>query len=263
MSRECVARENWPSYGGGCPCRRCRERTLDRLADRSLSVALAHAQNRAEAAESGRFGDELTIDKDISVIWSRRANLATWLAAPTRPGDTPPNRSGQWLYKFFLVGATQPLYIGRVTGRKLTTRISEHLRKRTPIRGLTFANVGQVITRNKADLRNKVPGAKTSSQMIDEILSSLPHNQFEISFAEVKRLGRGGRPTRAFAADAALAEKHFHRKNAARINTRDDPRFEAANLAGVPGDDPALARLVRRVAAALAARGSGRSERRM
>ena len=262
MPRECVARENWPSYGGGCPCRRCRERTLDRLADRSLSVALAHAQNRAEAAESGRFGDELTIDKDISVIWSRRANLASW-RSPTRPGSKPPNQPGQWLYKFFLVGARQPLYIGRVTGRKLTTRIGEHLRKRAPIPGLTLANVGQHITRNKADLRNKVPAAKTSSQMIDKILSSLPHNRFEISFAEVKRLGRGGSPTRAFGADTALAEKHFHRRNAARINTRDDPRFEAANWGDLPGDDPVLARLVRRVAAGLAAPGSGRSDRRM
>src|SRR4051812_20473370 len=115
----CSARENWAPapFGCGCGCRICRSQ-IDDLADRSLSAALAHAQNRAEAAGLGRFGDELTIDRDISVIWGPRRNLQSWLNNPTgRPGDTLPNRAGQWLYKIFLGSESKPLYLGRVTGR--------------------------------------------------------------------------------------------------------------------------------------------------
>jgi hypothetical protein len=231
---------------------------IDRLADRSLSAALAHAQNRAEALEAGGLGDELTIDRDISVVWSPRVNLAKWVGAPTgRPGDTPPNKAGQWLYKFFLGADRKPLYVGRVTGRgtSLVERIQAHRSRGKPISGLTAAGVLPLITANKAKLRAKAPGARSESQLIADILASLPAS-IEFSFAEVKRLDpRTGKPKRAYAADTAFAEKRYHRKGAARINTRDNPRFEEEIEADLLGaNDPGLANLVRRVAAALSPR---------
>src|SRR5262249_54396926 len=110
----CFGRENWPRPPyHRCSCGACRRGAIDDLVDRSLSVALAHAQNRIES-EGGRFGDELTVDKDLSVIWTPRQNLAAWQLAPSgRPGDTPPNRPGQFVYKLFLGSDPRPLYLGR------------------------------------------------------------------------------------------------------------------------------------------------------
>ncbi len=254
----CKRRENWPSppFARGCMCTRCRRSTIDQLADCSLSAALAHSQNRAEQGSLERLGDELTIDRDISVIWSPRMNLQTWPTwrkAPVgRAGDTPPNRPSQWLYRFFLGSSPKPIYIGRVTGRSLVARIDEHLRRGRRIANMTPAKVLSAIAANNALLRSGNPLARTEDRMIDAILASLPASAFQFSFAEVKRLARGtSARRRAFAADTALAEKHYHRRNAAWINRRDNPRFEASEPRG---DDPALARLVRRVSAAIATR---------
>jgi hypothetical protein len=250
----CTRREDWPSplFARGCMCTRCRRDTIDQLADRSLSAALAHSQNRVEQGSPERLGDELTIDRDISVIWSPRRNLQTWRKAPVgRPGDTPPNRPSQWLYRFFLGSSPKPVYIGRVTGRSLVARIDEHLRRGRTIANLTPSKVRSEIAANNALLRSGSPLARTEDRMIDAILASLPASAFQFSFAEVKRLSRGTRARRrAFGADTALAEKHYHRRNAAWINRRDNPRFETAS--GPRCDDPSLARLVRRVSAAIA-----------
>lgn len=230
---------------------------IDRLADRSLSAALASAQNRAEQAQAGGYADELTIDRDISVIWGPRVNLHAWLAHPIgRPGDTPPTRAGQWLYKIFLGSDGKPLYLGRVTGSNtsLLRRIRQHIGRGTPIAGLTAAGVRALIANNKAMLRAGNPGARSESRLIDDILASLGPAAFQISFSEIKRLARGGKRTRAFGADTALAEKHYHRKRAARITSRDNPRFEEETRRQRPaGIDPLLARLVDRVAAGLGA----------
>src|SRR5262249_47035013 len=142
MPTRCTRLENWPAppFVRGCMCKGCRRSMIDRLADQSLTTALAHAQNRSEGGRFDRYADELTIDRDISVIWSRRMSLPAWRAAPVgRPGDTPPNRSGQWLYKFFLGSSPRPIYLGRVTGRALVNRIDEHLRRGRPIPNLTVS----------------------------------------------------------------------------------------------------------------------------
>lgn len=256
---ECRCRrcENWPPpYRRRCSCRACRNRhAIDELANRSLNVALAHAQNRFER-DWDSYGTEATIDKDLSVIWGRRQNLQTWRNAPTgRPGDTPPNKSGQFLYKLFLGSDTKPLYLGRVTGRNtsLVTRIGQHVRNGKPISGLTPQGVGSLIAANRALIRANNPAAKSEHQLIDDILASLPPSAFQISFSEVKRIGRSGKRTGARAADTAMVEKRYHRRGASRINSPDNPRFEeAVDFGG--SEDPALVQLVNRVASRIGTR---------
>lgn len=242
MSCECAARENWPgaAFRRGCGCSRCRAGRIEDLARNSLSAALAHSQSRAEA---GGWGNELTIDRDVSVIWGPRVNLANWLTNPVvRAGAGSPTRPGQWLYKLFLRGDAKPLYLGRVTQqRTLARRIRDHVTAGTPLKGLTGAGVWPLITLNKTRLRQRPrdPLALNESALIDNIIASLGPAAFQISVAEVRRLApRTGRPGRAFAADTALAEKHYHRRNASRINSRHNDRAER---------DPTLSRLVDRV----------------
>ncbi len=160
--RGCIARENWPgrSRGRRCSCGGCRRQEIEELAERSLSAALAHAQNRGESEAGSGFGDELTIDKDVSVIWGPRYNLATWLVNPAcRAGDASPRDPGQWLYKIFLGPARAPLYLGKVTGdsTSLHERIRKHTTRGTAIPALTAATVAAEITRNKARLRGRRP----------------------------------------------------------------------------------------------------------
>ena len=83
-----TARENWPRspYRRACLCQRCRAGTIDRLADQSLSVALAHAQNRVRGALPRNAAAEDTIDKDISVSWSPRVRFGHSAARPPPGG---------------------------------------------------------------------------------------------------------------------------------------------------------------------------------
>jgi hypothetical protein len=261
--RGCIARENWPgrSRGRRCSCGGCRRQEIEELAERSLSAALAHAQNRGESEAGSGFGDELTIDKDVSVIWGPRYNLATWLVNPAcRAGDASPRDPGQWLYKIFLGPARAPLYLGKVTGdsTSLHERIRKHTTRGTAIPALTAATVAAEITRNKARLRAGDPSARTESQIIDDIIASLGSGAFQISCAEVRRL-KSGRRVRAYATDTSLAEKHYHRKNAARINSRDNPRFEEELGSGFSREaDGELSQLVGRIVTALGHPRSGK-----
>lgn len=263
MRTACTAREDWPRspYRRACLCQRCRAGTIERLADQSLSAALAHAQNRgeAEAPYLGSSAAEDTIDTDISVDWSPPAPLDKWL-------PTAPRRPGQFLYKIFLRGNTKPLYIGRVTGGQtsLHGRITTHIQRGRTTSTLTRQNVYQEIARNKALWRSGAKGAKSESQLFDDILKTLGPAAFDISVAAVKRIGLGGGKSRAYGADTALAEKYYHRRNLAWINTRDNPRFEAEVAADSRTDDPALSRLVQRILATSTARSgwAARSKRR-
>lgn len=85
----CTARENWPGspYRRGCLCQRCRTGTIDRLADQSLSAALAHAQNRGEAPYLGSSAAEDTSGSDAPLSCSQRVRVDIWLRIGTgRPG---------------------------------------------------------------------------------------------------------------------------------------------------------------------------------
>ena len=58
--------ENWPSrtHSHGCGCRSCRDgdRRIDRLASRSLSAALRHAQDRFESDFGYEFRNACRFD---------------------------------------------------------------------------------------------------------------------------------------------------------------------------------------------------------
>jgi hypothetical protein len=94
MRTACTARENWPRspYRHACLCQHCRSGTIDRLADQSLSAALAHAQNRGEAPHLGSSAPEDRFESDASLSRSPRVRLDIWLrigtARPGGPGRT-------------------------------------------------------------------------------------------------------------------------------------------------------------------------------
>ena len=91
MRATCTAREDWPRYPyrRACLCQRCRTGTIDRLADQSLSAALAHAQNRGEAPYPEGSATEDTLGGDIPSGRSPRMRLDIWL----RMGAAQPGRT--------------------------------------------------------------------------------------------------------------------------------------------------------------------------
>jgi hypothetical protein len=126
-----MAIENWPPRNDSrrCDCPRCREaRAIDRLANQSLSVALRHAQNRAESElrfEAAQPPGPLTLPGKFSG-WRAATPLPTVLS-PGRPHlfgvtGTP------LLYRVYEEGKQIPLYIGMVTRSSIASRVASHMR---------------------------------------------------------------------------------------------------------------------------------------
>ena len=126
-----MAIENWPprnnSPRGDCPrCRQARE--IDRLANQSLSVALRHAQNRAESElrfEAAQSPGAITLPGRFSG-W-RAATPLPIVLSPSRPHlfgvtGTP------LLYRIHEEGKQIPLYIGMVTRSSIASRVASHMR---------------------------------------------------------------------------------------------------------------------------------------
>jgi hypothetical protein len=125
-----MALENWPRNDSGrCDCPRCRQsRVIDRLADRSLSVALRHAQNRTEGElgfEAAQPQGPITLPGKFSG-WREATPLQTVLSR-SRPHLFGVTRV-PLLYRIYEGGKQIPLYIGMVTGSSIAARVASHMR---------------------------------------------------------------------------------------------------------------------------------------
>jgi hypothetical protein len=160
-------RENWAGdcsgrRGGACACRRCLSggSGIDGLARRSLSAALAHAQQ-------GRFETDMGAEAETrrkSLIlpgeflgWGRPVPIMQVLA-PKPPEDfVGTNR--RFLYRIAKRGESSPLYIGMAFSSRVRDRVASHVGevistpatlrlRRSPIPGRSeVANLRQEIKR--------------------------------------------------------------------------------------------------------------------
>jgi hypothetical protein len=130
--------ENWPSqtHTVGCGCRSCRsgDRQIDRLASRSLSAALRHAQDRFESDfgyEAATPGGSITLP-GIFKGWRGAITLGD-LLGPNPPlpftlsGRPPSNGSGR-LYRVYQENKQRPLYIGMAYDASIQDRVASHFR---------------------------------------------------------------------------------------------------------------------------------------
>ena len=122
--------ENWPNgtSGSGCGCARCRgDRRIDRLADASLSAALAHAQNRAESEgfEAATPAGTLTLPGRFEG-WRGAVTLDVLFGSSPPPLFTQPKP--RLLYRIYIEGRQKPLYIGMAYSASIRERVASHLR---------------------------------------------------------------------------------------------------------------------------------------
>lgn len=129
--------ENWPNItrSHGCSCRSCRgrDRLIDRLADRSLSVALRHAQDRSESSgfafEAATPAGTVTLPGTFSG-WRGAITLGELFGpAPPLPfqtrGKPGPNGPGR-LYRIYQENKQRPLYIGMAFEASIQSRVASH-----------------------------------------------------------------------------------------------------------------------------------------
>jgi hypothetical protein len=122
--------ENWPndSPASGCGCARCRDgRSIERLADASLSAALAHAQNRAESDgefEAATPAGTLTLPGRFGG-WRGAVTLDVLFGSNAPSDFTKPKRL---LYRIYVEGRQKPLYIGMAYNSAIRDRVLSHLR---------------------------------------------------------------------------------------------------------------------------------------
>ena len=122
--------ENWPNgtSGSGCGCARCRgDRRIDRLAEASLSAALAHAQNRAESEgfEAATPAGTLTLPGRFEG-WRGAVTLDVLFGSSPPPLFTQPKP--RLLYRVYIEGRQKPLYIGMAYSASIRERVASHLR---------------------------------------------------------------------------------------------------------------------------------------
>jgi hypothetical protein len=133
-----MACENWPNPLGArnCGCEACRneDRLVDRLASRSLSAALRHAQDRFESD----FGYEAATPAGSITLpgrfggWKRAIALGDLLGPSppqpfTRRGPPPPSGPGL-LYRVYEENKQRPLYIGMAFRESIQNRVASHFR---------------------------------------------------------------------------------------------------------------------------------------
>ncbi len=128
--------ENWPErrlHRGPCGCPRCRQggRAIDRLARRSLSAALAHAQHgRTEADGSGMEAEGRpsidTLSACIRVYWTPPVHIKS-LLSPDKLKDLSLSfqTKGHRIYRISHISQPKPLYIGRTKG-PIVDRVKDH-----------------------------------------------------------------------------------------------------------------------------------------
>jgi hypothetical protein len=125
-------------HSSGCGCTRCRRQgaLIDRLADRSLSVALRHAQGRFEDSlglETATPGPDITLPGKFSG-WHRvpAVTLAQLFS------DSPPVPFAQksvrgkgpgLLYRVHEQHTHRPLYIGMAYDSTIRARVAAHFKR--------------------------------------------------------------------------------------------------------------------------------------
>lgn len=121
-----------PGHACACGCRQCRKGagTIDRLARRSLSAALAHAQDgRFEAPSGAEAGHprRLTLPGTFSG-WRDPVPLMRVIgrAQPAPPADFT-KRNRFLLYRIARRGEARPLYIGMAPAASVQGRVSSHV----------------------------------------------------------------------------------------------------------------------------------------
>src|SRR5580704_5622032 len=129
--------ENWPSktHAYGCGCRRCRSgnHLIDRLANRSLSAALRHAQDRYESDfgyESEPPAGSITLPGTFKG-WQKEITLGQ-LFGPD-PGvpygsKSPGPGPGQGLLYRIYQDKQRPLYIGMAYRDSIQCRVASHFK---------------------------------------------------------------------------------------------------------------------------------------
>lgn len=128
-------RENWTAGCGGrhegpCRCQRCRSGgiSIDRMARRSLSAALAHAQQgRFEAdmgAESATGPQRLTLPGTFRG-WGAPVPLTQVLGPNPPSGFAVAGR--KILYRIAKRDGGPPIYIGMVVASKVRDRVASHV----------------------------------------------------------------------------------------------------------------------------------------
>ena len=224
-----MIQENWPGPGWhrggcGCGCARCRRRggMIDRLARRSLSAALAHAQHgRGEAeewgAEATRGASRDTLYACIRVAWEAPVPVANLPAQAPAAYRQP----GEWLYRFWRIGEARPLYIGRITGGRVDRRVAEH---RGYINKATYANR---LARGAATAR--IAQALNPANPADLQRITVQAGRYVANFSFdspcVAPTGARGNVQRS-AALTAVVEKLYHSRSTSQFNLRSEPRFE-------------------------------------
>jgi len=128
--------ENWPrmDHQAGCRCTRCRRQgaIIERLADRSLSVALRHAQSRFEGAigtEAETAGRIITLPGKFTGWDTVRAVTVNELFGGTPPREyTEPPVRGVAPGLLYRISDVSPLYIGMAPASSIKARVASHLR---------------------------------------------------------------------------------------------------------------------------------------
>jgi hypothetical protein len=120
---------------------------VDRLARRTLSVALAHAQHGRFEAELGpEIGTPqggITWPQAIWTGWKASTSLIQVLqlgrgaASPFTMRPSGNTRSPQRLYRVWMAGEAAPLYIGMAFSKTVAERLADHIKD--AVRGLAAA----------------------------------------------------------------------------------------------------------------------------
>lgn len=164
--------ENWPdqSHTRGCGCQSCNKgnRLIDRLADRSLSAALRHAQSRAESD----FGFEAATPAGSITLPGRFGGWKRAIPLGELFGSTPPEafvRKGPppapgpgLLYRVYEENKQRPLYIGMAFRESIQKRVASHFK---PL----MANASKLAQTAKASDLAKLWGATPAEKWRSEI----------------------------------------------------------------------------------------------
>lgn len=132
--------ENWPSktHARGCVCPRCRggNHLIDRLANRSLSAALRHAQGLESdfGYEAATPPGSITLPGTFSG-WRGAITLGELFGTdpplPFRSKSPPPGPGQGLLYRVYQENKQRPLYIGMAYRDSIQNRVASHFKSVT------------------------------------------------------------------------------------------------------------------------------------
>lgn len=163
--------ENWPrlACSDGCGCQRCRraDRLVDRLANRSLSVALRHAQDLESdfGYEAATPAGSITLPGMFSG-WRGAITLGELFGTdpplPFRSKSPPPGPGQGLLYRVYQNNKQRPLYIGMAYRDSIQNRVASHFKSVTTKAG-KLAKTRMVMT--LASLAKTTPTDKWRSEI--------------------------------------------------------------------------------------------------